>query len=177
MWLGQFVGLQKSKWLPGSRVRGREGGSERRMRVPECEPFFGGMGKRNSSAISIFLFHMTLKHRFEFCFLFFVFAQLWKTVLNFVFRFSLLHHFEKRISISVFVFCFHITLKTDMNFVFALLWKTDSNFVSRFLVTLKNRSEFRLSFLDDSKNGSLYQSSHLKPQPPPWGWPGHSLFM
>ena len=33
----------------------------------------------DSNAIYIFRFRMTLKNRFEFCFLFFVFASLWKT--------------------------------------------------------------------------------------------------
>ena len=55
-------------------------------------------------------------------------------VLNFVFHFSLSHHFEKRIPILVFVFCF------------ASLWKTDMNCVFRFRITLKNGFEFRFSF-------------------------------
>ena len=113
----------------------------------------------------VFRFRPTLKNGFELRISFFVFASLWKTDIDFSFRFSFSHHFEKRIWIS---FSF---------FVFALLWKTDLNFVSRFRITLKNRSEFRLSFLHDLKNGSLHQSSHLKPRPPPRGWLGHSLFV
>ena len=40
-------------------------------------------------------------------------------VLNFVFRFSLSHHFEIRISILVFVFRFRITLKNGFEFRFS----------------------------------------------------------
>ena len=67
-----------------------------------------------------------------------------------MFRFSFSHHFEKRIWILFFVF--------------------------RFRITLKNRSEFRLSFLHDLKKGSLHQSSHLKPRPPPQGGTGAFTF-
>ena len=80
---------------------------------------FDGMGKWNSNVIYIFRFRMTLKNRFEFCFLFFVFAELWKTDLNFVFLFSFSLNFEKRIWISFFVFHFRITLKNGFEFRFS----------------------------------------------------------
>ena len=66
----------------------------------------------------------------------FFFAWLWKTDLNFVFRFSFSHHFEKRKRVSFwFRFSFsHHFEKTDLNFVF------------RFRITLKNGFEFRFSF-------------------------------
>ena len=112
----------------------------------------------------VFRFRLSLKNGFALRISFFVFASLWKTGINFSFRISFSHHFEKRIWIS-FLF-----------FVFALLWKTDLNFVSRFLITLKNRSEFRLSFLHDLKKGSLHQSSHSKPRPPPQGGTGAFTF-
>ena len=70
------------------------------MLVPQCQPFFDGMGKWNSNAIYIFSFRMTLKNRF-------------------CFSFSL--HFEKRIWISVFVFRFRITLKNGFEFRFSFL--------------------------------------------------------
>ena len=97
-------------------------------------------------------------------------------------HFSFSHGIEKQIWILLFVFRFRLTLKNGFElrisfFVFASLWKTDCNFVSRFVITMKNRSEFRLSFWHDLKNGSLHQFSHLKPRPPPRGWPGHALFM
>ena len=97
-------------------------------------------------------------------------------------HFSFSHGIENQIWILLFVFRFRLTLKNGFElrisfFVFGSLWKTDLNFVCRFLITLKIRSEFRLSFLHGLKNGSLHQFSHLKPPPPPRGWPGHSLFM
>ena len=42
--------------------------------LKKCQPFFDGTGKWNSNFIYIFRFRRTLKNRFEFCFLFFVFA-------------------------------------------------------------------------------------------------------
>ena len=100
-----------------------------------------------------FGFRMTLKNRFEFCFLFFVFASLWKTHLNFVFCFSFSHHFEKRIWISFFVFT--SLWKTDLNFVFVwlVIWKIDLNFVCRYCTTLEKGITA-----------------------PVRGWPGNSLF-
>ena len=114
-------------------------------------------------------FHFSFSHDIE--------KQIW--VLLFVFHFR--PNFEKRFCTSYFVFRFRITLKNGYEFrfllfVFALPWKTDLNFVSRFLITLKNRSEFRLSFLHDLKKGSLHQSSHLKPRPPPQGGTGAFTF-
>ena len=83
----------------------------------------------------------------------FFFAWHWKTDLNFVFRFN-------------FVFIFASLWKRIwiLFLVFASLWKTDLNFVFRFCMAslLKNRSEFRLSFFHDLKNGLLHQSSYLK---------------
>ena len=61
---------------------------------------------------------------------FFVFTSLWKTHLNFVFRFCFrILDFEKGIWISFFVFT--SLWKTDLNFVFVwlVIWKTDLNFV------------------------------------------------
>ena len=112
----------------------------------------------------VFRFRPTLKNGFELR----------------IFRFSFSQNFEKRLWISVFVFrlIFASLWKTDMLSLFVLRFritlKADLNFVSRFLITLTNRSEFRLSFLHDLKNRSLHQGSHLKPRPPPRGWPGHS---
>ena len=107
-----------------------------------------------------------------------------KMEFKFLFYFSFSHDIEKRIWTSYFVFRFRITLKNGSEFrfnfvfifaslwkriwilflVFASLWKTDLNFVFRFCMAslLKNRSEFRLSFFHDLKNGLLHQSSHLK---------------
>ena len=117
----------------------------------------------------VFRFRLTLKNGFELRISFFVFASLWKTDMNFVFT-----SFWKKDMNFVFrfrriEFCFRFSLDFEKR-----LWT--SYFVSRFLITLKNRSEFRLSFMHDLKNGSLDQYSHLKPRPPPQGWPGHSLF-
>ena len=56
-----------------------------------------------------FSFSRHFKNVFEFYFSFFVFASLWKTEVNFVFRFCM-----------------------------ACYWKTDLNFLSRLCVTLKN---------------------------------------
>ena len=114
--------------------------------------------------------HFSFSHDIE--------KQIW--ILLFVFHFR--PNFEKRFCTSSFVFRFRITLKNGYQFqfsffVFVSLWKTDLNFLCHFLITLKNRSEFRLSLLHGLKNGSLHQFSHLKPRPPPRGWPGHSLFM
>ena len=109
-------------------------------------------------------FSMTWENGIHVPFPFFVFTWHWKTDLNFaecfsfspnfektdlnfVFRFSFSHHFEKRIWIS---------------FLYGLL--------------LKNRSEFRLSFLHDLKNGSLHQSSHLRSPDTPTGLTGAFTF-
>ena len=80
------------------------------------------------------------------------------------FHFSFSHDIEKQIWILLFVFRFRLTLKNgfELRISFPHLFKKRiwiSVFVSRFLitVTLKNRSEFRLSFLHN----------HLKPRPPP----------
>ena len=87
-------------------------------------------------------FHFSFSHDIEkqiwVLLFFFVFAQLWKTVLNFVFRFSFSYHFEKRLWISVFVF----------RLIFASLWKTDMNFVFRssFSHYFESGFEFRFSF-------------------------------
>ena len=80
----------------------------------------------------------------------FFFAWHWKTDLNFVFRFSLSHHFEKRKRVSFwfrFSFSHHFENGFEFRFsfshyfekriwisflVFASLWKTDLNFVFRF---------------------------------------------
>ena len=89
--------------------------------VADCQPFFDGMGKWNSSYISIFRF-----------------AWHWKTDLNFAFCFSFSPNFKKRIWISYFVFRFRITLKNGYEFCF--------NFVFHFRITLKNGFEFLFSF-------------------------------
>ena len=57
----------------------------------------------------VFRFRLTLKNGFEFQFSFFVFASLWKTDLNFVFRFC--------------ITCY---------------WKTDWSFVCHFFMNLKS---------------------------------------
>ena len=116
---------------------------------------------------------------------------------KFHFHFSLSRDIEKQIWILLFVFRFRLSLKNRFElrisfFVFASLWKTDMNFVSRFHITLKNgfefrfsflyglllknRSESRLSFLHDLKNGSLHQSSHLRSPDTPSGLTGAFTF-
>ena len=70
----------------------------------------------------VFRFRLTSKNGFELRISFFVFASLWKTDMNFSFRFSFSHHFE-----NGFEFPF--------SFLHCLL--------------LKNRLEFRLSFLHE----------------------------
>ena len=97
-------------------------------------------------------------------------------VLNFVFRFSLSHHFEKRIPILVFVFCFRITLKNGYELRFSFSHYFEKRIWISFLVfTSLWKTEFRLSLLHDLKNGSLHQSSHLKPRPLPRGWPNDMM--
>ena len=66
-----------------------------------------------------FRFRLTLKNGFELRISFFAFASLWKTDINFSFRFSFSHHFEKRIWISFFLFRFRITLKNGFEFRFS----------------------------------------------------------
>ena len=65
--------------------------------------------KQISILLFYFRFRLTLKNGFEFQFSFFVFASLWKTDLNFVFRFC--------------ITCY---------------WKTDWSFVCHFCMNLKS---------------------------------------
>ena len=71
--------------------------------------------------------HFLFSHDIEKQILFFVFASLWKTDMNFSFRFSFSHHFEKRIWISFFVFALLVIEKQiGVSFViFAWIWKVD----------------------------------------------------
>ena len=112
-----------------------------------------------------------------------------KTEFKCHFHFSFSHDIEKQIWILLFVFRFRLTLKNGFElrisfFVFESLWKTDMNFVFRFRITLKNGFEFRFSFSHHFEKQIWIsfvifawlekQDSHLKPRPPPQGWPGHS---
>ena len=87
--------------------------------------------------------HFLFSHDTEKQILFFVFALLWKTDMNFSSRFSFSHHFEKRIWIS---------------FLHYLL--------------LKNRLEFRLSFLHEFEKWINAPVIWNSPPPSPRGWPG-----
>ena len=71
--------------------------------------------------------HFLFSHDIEKQILFFVFASLWKTDMNFSFCFSFSHHFEKRIWISFFVFALLVIEKQiGVSFViFAWIWKVD----------------------------------------------------
>ena len=98
--------------------------------------------------------HFLFSHDIEKQILFFVFASLWKTDMNFSFRFSFSHHFEKRIWISFLVF--------------ASLWKTDLNFVFRFCITCywKTDWSFVCHFCMNLKSGLMHQSFETPPPPP-----------
>ena len=83
----------------------------------------------------VFRFRLTLKNGFELRISFFVFASLWKTDIDFSFRFSFSHHFEKWIWIS---FSHYFEKRIWISFlVFSSLWKTDLNFVCHFCMTWK----------------------------------------
>ena len=127
----------------------------------------------------------------------FFFAWHWKTDLNFVFRFSFSHHFEKRKRVSFwfrFSFSHHFENGFEFRFsfshyfekriwisflVFASLWKTDLNFVFRFCmacywkIDLNFVCHFSMTWKTDYCTGPVIWSPRTSPQ----GWPGHSLFM
>ena len=86
--------------------------------------------------------HFLFSHDIEKQILFFVFASLWKTDMNFSFRFSFSHHFEKRIWISFFVFALLVIEK-----------------------------QIGVSFVMNLKSGLIHQSFETPP-PSPRGWPG-----
>ena len=109
---------------------------------------------------------------------FFVFTSLWKTHLNFVFRFCFrILDFEKGIWISFFVFT--SLWKTDLNFVFVwlVIWKTDLNFVclrkSRHTPS-RLTGEFTFYAKESNWIWPRGQSEWWTP-PPPWYSP-HTLY-
>ena len=116
-----------------------------------------------------------------------------KTEFKCHFHFSFSHDIEKQIWILLFVFRFRLTLKNGLNFVFcfsfshhfekdyefqfsffvfASLWKTDMNFVFRFSFSHHFEKQIWISFVIFAWLEK--QDSHLKPRPPPQGWPGYS---
>ena len=111
---------------------------------------------------TVFRWHAKMEFKFHFYFSFSrdIEKQIW--ILLFVFRFRL--NFEKPIWTSYFVFRFRITSKNGYEFRFSFSHYFEKRIWISFLygLLLKNRSEFRLSFLHDLKNGSLHQSSHLR---------------
>ena len=86
--------------------------------------------------------HFLFSHDIEKQILFFVFASLWKTDMNFSFPFSFSHHFEKRIWISFFVFALLVIEK-----------------------------QIGVSFVMNLKSGLIHQSFETPPASPR-GWPG-----
>ena len=109
---------------------------------------------------------------------FFVFTSLWKTHLNFVFRFCFrILDFEKGIWISFFVFT--SLWKTDLNFVFVwlVIWKTDLNFVCHWKsrhTPSRLTGEFTFYAKESNWIWPRGQSEWWTP-PPPWYSP-HTLY-
>ena len=81
--------------------------------------------------------HFLFSHDIEKQILFFVFASLWTTDMNFSFRFSFSHHFEKRIWILFFVFALLVIEK-----------------------------QIGVSFVMNLKSGLIHQSFETPPPPP-----------
>ena len=155
------------------------------------EKFYLVVGNACTLVPTIFRWHgkREFKWNFHFSFSHDIEKQIWVLLFVFrfrptlkngfelrIFRFSFSQHFEKRLWISVFVF----------RLIFASLWKADMNFVFRssFSHYFESGFEFRFSFSHHFEKQIWIsfvifawlekQDSHLKPRPPPQGWPGHS---
>ena len=162
-------------WLPKTEIRNRDLG---KCVYLSANRFSMAWENGIQNSISIFRFSFSHDIEKQIWISFFVFTSLWKTHLNFVFRFCFrILDFEKGIWISFFVFT--SLWKTDLNFVFVwlVIWKTDLNFVCHWKsrhTPSRLTGEFTFYAKESNWIWPRGQSEWWTPPPPWYGSVGHS---